>query len=65
MEKLKSKYEILVERLRGEGKVEVIGSEIKNKIIEKVESGLDSYRFENQKRIKESQEEISTVVLTA
>lgn len=65
MNTLKSKYEILIEKLEKEGKIRVIDESQKSKILEKVENDLNEYRFENQKKIRESQEEISTVVLTA
>lgn len=65
MENLKSKYELLIEKLKQQGKVAVIDEQKKNKIIEEVEKQLNEYRFENQKRIRESHEEIATVVLTA
>lgn len=65
MSELKSKYDLLIEKLKAEGKVEVIGEDQKDKIVGVVEKELEDYRFENQKRIKDSQEEIATVVLTA
>lgn len=65
MNTLKSKYEILIEKLEKKGKIRVIDESQKSKILEKVENDLNEYRFENQKKIRESQEEISTVVLTA
>jgi hypothetical protein len=65
MSELKSKYDILIERLKGEGKVKIIDAAQKDKIVGVVEKELDDYRFENQKRIRDSQEEIATIVLTA
>jgi hypothetical protein len=65
MAELKSKYEIVIERLKAQGLVSTIEESIKDKIVSTVEKELDDYRFENQKRIRESQEQIATVVLTA
>tara|TARA_R110002072_G_scaffold7503_2_gene40960 strand:- start:758069 stop:758266 length:198 start_codon:yes stop_codon:yes gene_type:complete len=65
METLKSKFELVLERLNEEGKVTIINEEDKDEIMAKVAEELDEYRFENQKKIKESQEEIATVVLTS
>jgi hypothetical protein len=65
MVELKSKYDILVERLKSEGKVNVIDESTKDIIVGFVQKELDDYRFENQKRIRDSQEEIANVVLTA
>lgn len=65
MENLKSKYELVLERLDDEGKVTVINEKDKDQILDKVAEELDEYRFENQKKIRESQEEIATVVLTS
>lgn len=65
MAELKSKYELVLERLKVEGRVSTIDEKKKDQIVAVVERQLDEYRFENQKRIRESQEEIATVVLTA
>ncbi len=65
MGELKSKYEILIESLAKEGRVSKIEDSKKNEIVSAVEKELDEFRFHNQKRIKESQEQISSVVLTA
>ena len=43
----------------------MIESEQVDCIVAVVEEKLDEYRFENQRRIRESQEEIATVILTA
>lgn len=65
MTELKSKYEIVIERLKAQGRVSTIEEGTKDKIVASVEKELNEYRFQNQKRIRESQEEIATVVLTA
>lgn len=65
MRTLKSKFDMVLERLNEEGKVTIIDEQDKSQIIEKVTQELEDYRFNNQKRIRESQEEIATVVLTA
>lgn len=65
MADLKSKFELVLERLNEEGKVTVINEQDKDEIMDKVAEELDEYRFENQKKIRESQEEIATVVLTS
>ncbi|WP_147678856.1 hypothetical protein [Algibacter pacificus] len=65
MADLKSKFELVLERLNEEGKVTVINEEDKDEIMDKVAEELDEYRFENQKKIRESQQEIATVVLTS
>lgn len=65
MSNLKSKFDIIVDDLKKEGKVEHIDDEKIEKVLKQVEEDLEEYRFENQKRIKDSQEEIATVVLTA
>ena len=64
---LKSRFEEIIESLKKEGSVEVVSTDEKvlNTLKEEVEKELDDYRFENQKRIKESQEDIATVVLTS
>jgi hypothetical protein len=65
MAELKSKYEIVIERLKAQGLVSTIEESVKDRIVSTVEKELDNDRFENQKRIRESQEQIATVVLTA
>ena len=65
MVELKSKYEIVIERLKAQGLVTTIEESLKDKIVSSVEKELDEYRFQNQRRIRESQEQIATVVLTA
>jgi hypothetical protein len=65
MTELKSRYELVIERLKGEGRVTLMDEGTKNQIVASVEKDLYEYRFNNQKRIKESQEEIATVVLTS
>lgn len=63
---LKSRFQEIIESLEKKGEVEIIKNE--DKVVEtlkEVEKELNDYRFENQKRIKESQEDIATVVLTA
>jgi len=65
MNTLKSNYELLIEKFEKAGKVTVINETQKSKIFEKAEKDLFDYRFENQKKIRESHEEISTVVLTS
>lgn len=63
---LKSKFQEIIESLEESGEVKIIQVEKKAlEILKEIEKELNDYRFENQKRIKESQEEISTVVLTA
>lgn len=64
--KLKSRFREIIESLEKKGEVEIIKNE--DKVIEtlkEVEKELNEYRFENQKRIKESIEAIGSVVLTA
>lgn len=65
MAELKSKYDVVVEKLKLAGQVNVMDEAAKDKIVGFVQKQLDDYRFENQKRIRDSQEEIATVVLTA
>jgi len=65
MNTLKSKFDIVLEKLHKEGKVTIIDEQKKSVIISKVAEELEDYRFDNQKRIRESQEEIATVILTA
>lgn len=65
MRTLKSKFDIVLERLSKEGKVTEINELNKGQILEKVTKELADYRFNNQKKIRESQEEIATIVLTA
>lgn len=66
MAELKSKFDIIIERLAVKGtNVTVIEDQEKNLIISKVEKTLEDYRFDNQRKIIESQEKIATVVLTA
>jgi len=65
MPELKSKYDIVIERLKAEGRVTIIDEKKKDEIVATVEKELNEYRFQNQKRIRESQEQIATVVLTA
>lgn len=63
MKSIKSKYDQLLEKLQNEGAK--IQEKPKDGVIEKVEKALNEYRFENQKKIKDSQEEIATIILTA
>jgi hypothetical protein len=63
MKTLKSKFDIVLEKLHKEGKVTAV--EKQDEIIEKISKDLEDYRFRNQKKIKDSQEEITTIVLTA
>ncbi len=65
MAELKSKYEIVIERLKAEGRVTTIVESKKDAIVAVVEKQLDEYRFQNKKRIRESQEAIASVVLTS
>jgi len=65
MAKIKSKYEQLIERFQDEGRVQEVDSEKSEEIIANVEKEVDEYRFENQKRMRESQEEVATVVLNS
>jgi hypothetical protein len=62
MAELKSRFEVLLDRLKKEG---VVKETPKDVIFEKVEKELNEYRFENQKKIRESQEQIATIILTA
>lgn len=64
---LKSRFEEILDSLKEEGNVEIIedkGHEVLETLNE-VEKELSEYRFENQKRKQESQEDIATVVLTS
>jgi hypothetical protein len=64
-ETIKSKYQLLIEKLEEEGKVEKIQEETTVKMLDSIQDEIETYRFENQQRIKDSLEEIATVVLTA
>lgn len=64
---LKSRFEEILDSLKEEGNVEII-EDNGQKVLEtlnEVEKELNEYRFENQKRKLESQEDIATVVLTS
>lgn len=65
MSELKSKFEEIVDKLDKEGKVSTLSEEKSAEINQSLQQNLDEYRFENQKKIRESQEEIATVILTA
>lgn len=65
MTTLKSKYDQIIDRLRAEGKVNEMPENERQELIDAIEKDLEEYRFENQKRILDSQEEITTVVLTS
>jgi len=63
---LKSKFNEIIETLEKKGEFEIIDNG--QKVIEtlqEIEKTLEDYRFDNQRRIKESQEDIATVVLTS
>ncbi len=63
---LKSRFNEIIESLKEKGEVEIIQEEQKvSESLKEVEKELNDYRFENQRRIKESQEDIATVVLTS
>ena len=62
---LKSKFDIIVEKLQAEGKVTIMEQAASDVIVSNVEKELDAYRFENQRKVRESQDEISTIILTA
>ena len=65
MSELKNEYDIIIEKYSKAGKVVIVEAKEWDEIISAVEKDLEEYRFENQKRIKDSQDEIATVVLTA
>ena len=65
MSELKNEYDIIIEKYSKAGKVVIVEAKEWDEIISAVEKDLEEYHFENQKRIKDSQDEIATVVLTA
>lgn len=65
MARLVSKYEQLISQLKAEGKVTEMDEQERQDLIDAVEKELEDYRFDNQKRIQESQEQLAKVVLTS
>ena len=65
MSELKGTLDVLIKKLDKQGQVEIIDDKTCEIVFIQVENDLEKYRFENQQRIKDSMEEIATVVLTA
>ena len=62
---IKEYYQLLIKELKAEAEVKIIDEATTKLIFEGIEEDLEEYRFENQQRIKDSQEDISNVVFTA
>jgi glycerol dehydrogenase-like iron-containing ADH family enzyme len=62
---IKEYYESLIKELKAEAKVIIVDEATTKIIFDGIEEDLEEYRFENQQRIKDSQEDISNVVFTA
>ncbi|MBN1969735.1 MAG: hypothetical protein JW870_10235 [Candidatus Delongbacteria bacterium] len=65
MKTLLSDAEVTVRRMQKNKQVEIIDESTYEDVFEQIESDLEEYRFENQQKIKDSLEEISTIVFTA
>jgi hypothetical protein len=65
MKDLQSIVEVLIKKMDKENQVEIINESRFDDVLIQVENDVEDYRFENQQKIKDSLEEISTVVLTA
>jgi hypothetical protein len=64
-ETLLSTYEILLNQLKQEGKVQEKTPEESKEILKKMEQEMEAFRFEKQRKAKASEEELSSLVLTA
>jgi tRNA C32,U32 (ribose-2'-O)-methylase TrmJ len=64
-ETLLSTYEILLNQLKQEGKVQEKSAEESKEILQKMEREMEAFRFEKQRKSKASEEELSALVLTA
>ncbi|MFS4456081.1 hypothetical protein [Maribacter sp. 2304DJ31-5] len=62
---IKEYYELLIKELKAEAEVTIVDEATTKIIFDSIEEDLEGYRFENQQRIKDSQEDISNVVFTA
>lgn len=62
---IKEYYELLIQELKAEAEVKIVDEATTKRIFDGIEEDLEEYRFENQQRIKDSQEDISNVVFTA
>lgn len=62
---LLSPYEILLNQLKQEGKVQEKSAEESKEILQKMEQEMETFRFEKQRKSKASEEELSALVLTA
>ncbi|AZQ59318.1 hypothetical protein EJ994_11055 [Maribacter sp. MJ134] len=62
---IKEYYELLIKELKAEAEVKIVDEATTKIIFDGIEEDLEEYKFENQQRIKDSQEDISNVVFTA
>ncbi len=60
----KEYYENLIKELEVDATVKVLDDETTEKIFDGIDEDLEEFKIENQKRVKESLEEISRVVFT-
>jgi hypothetical protein len=64
-ETLLSTYEVLLNQLKQDGKVQEKSAEESKAIMKKMEDEMEAFRFEKQRKSKASEEELSLLVLTA
>lgn len=64
MSKIKSNFEVLVERLGKTGKIEVLSAEEHSRVLKKLEDDLLKYDREDKVRMMESEKELANIVLT-
>ena len=65
MKTLQSTAEVIIKKMQKANEVEIIDESTYEDVFTQVENDLEEYRFENQQKIKDSLEEISTIVFTA
>jgi len=55
---IKEYYELLIKELKAEAEVKIVDEATTKIIFDGIEEELEEYKFENQQRIKDSQEDI-------
>jgi hypothetical protein len=60
-----SNYDRIMNELRQQGKVQEKSAEESRAILDKIESELEKFRFENHKKVLASEQEMATLYLTA
>ncbi|HET8885606.1 MAG TPA: hypothetical protein VFM70_04545 [Salinimicrobium sp.] len=61
----KEYFELLIKELDADAEVTIVDQDTTRKIFDEIEEDIEMYRFENQQKIKDSQEEMANVVFTS